>query len=83
MEFRLSYRCRYCGDDIPALYDPSNEVIELYLSHIRSRKEDELISKIIGLINHEVMHHVFKLILGEPSIERIKLEHKIMEKVGI
>ena len=89
LNFKLSYsRCDVCDEDVPAIYDPLNESVILFLPAIakanrRRAKDEDLIKEVINLINHESLHHVFNKVLGMPSTERIEAEHRLMRLIGM
>ena len=73
-----------CGEEVPALYDPETDRIEIYLPVINKfYRGDKIIEALVKIINHEVMHYVFKKLLGEPTPKRVEIEHKVMRSMGI
>ncbi len=75
--------CGYGPDlNIEAFYDPLEETICVFLPLIRG-SDDELIERLISIINHESLHHAFKEVLGIQTRSRVDVEHRIMKKLGI
>jgi len=61
---------------------PESDTVEIYLPVV-SRVSSDVVSTLIKVITHEVMHHVFKVVLGKQTIERVSIEHRLMKKLGI
>jgi len=82
----LFAECTYCQEEVPAVYDPVDEAIILFLPAIKRASEREgvdIVDELVRLINHEVMHHIIAEVLGSPTPSRVAAEHRVMEKLGV